>query len=178
MGDFSVFITNLGKFNEGELCGMWIDLPIDKEELEKVFVKIGIDNVFYEEYFLTDWEMNIQGLSSLVCEYSSITELNKIADCLQSLSSTKQNLLETVLEYEQVSDFEELEILIDQLDQFDFYEGITNCEALGLYYAEELCCIEIPDHLEMYFDYEKYGEDMSQDSLCMFTKNGFLVDYR
>ena len=31
----NIFITNLGKYNEGELIGEWVTLPISEEELKK-----------------------------------------------------------------------------------------------------------------------------------------------
>ena len=45
------YITNLGKYNEGVLLGEWITFPIDENELEEVFERIGI-NEEYEETFL------------------------------------------------------------------------------------------------------------------------------
>lgn len=36
-----IFLTNLGKYNEGE----WVDLPVSHEE--------------YEEYFITDYECDL-----------------------------------------------------------------------------------------------------------------------
>ena len=47
----NIFITNLGKYNEGELVGEWVKLPATKEELETVYERIGI-NEEYEEYFI------------------------------------------------------------------------------------------------------------------------------
>ena len=44
-----VFVTNLGKYNEGELIGEWVSLPVDESELEEVLERIGI-NEEYEEY--------------------------------------------------------------------------------------------------------------------------------
>lgn len=37
-----IYLTNLGKYNEGELVGEWVELPASQEELEKVFERIGI----------------------------------------------------------------------------------------------------------------------------------------
>ena len=65
------YITNLGKYNEGELIGKWIDFPISKEELQEVFEEIGI-NERYEEFFFTDYENNAFGLG----EFESIEHLN------------------------------------------------------------------------------------------------------
>ena len=39
---FAAFITNLGKYNEGELVGEWVKFPTTAEELKKVFDRIGI----------------------------------------------------------------------------------------------------------------------------------------
>lgn len=77
-----VFITNLGKYNEGELIGEWVSLPVDESELEEVLERIGI-NEEYEEYFITDFETEIDGLN--VDEYSNIEELNELAEQLESL---------------------------------------------------------------------------------------------
>ena len=39
---FEAFITNLGKYNEGELIGEWLKFPTTPEELQNVFERIGI----------------------------------------------------------------------------------------------------------------------------------------
>lgn len=39
---FAAFITNLGKYNEGELVGEWVKFPTTADELKKVFERIGI----------------------------------------------------------------------------------------------------------------------------------------
>ena len=54
---FEAFITNLGKYNEGELVGEWVKFPTTSEELQKVFERIGIGSKDdfgnpYEEWFI------------------------------------------------------------------------------------------------------------------------------
>ena len=39
---FAAFITNLGKYNEGELVGEWVKFPTTPEEMQEVFKRIGI----------------------------------------------------------------------------------------------------------------------------------------
>ena len=39
---FAAFITNLGKYNEGELEGELVKFPTTAEELKEVFKQIGI----------------------------------------------------------------------------------------------------------------------------------------
>lgn len=37
----------LGKYNEGELIGEWVELPVSQEELQEVFKHIGINEEFH-----------------------------------------------------------------------------------------------------------------------------------
>ena len=39
---FAAFVTNLGKYNEGELVGEWVKFPTTAEEMKQVFDRIGI----------------------------------------------------------------------------------------------------------------------------------------
>ena len=47
-------------------------------------------------------------------------------------------------------------------------------EALGKHYAEEVECI--PDHIQPYFDYEKYGEDIAENGLFVELYDGRIVE--
>ena len=72
---FKIYLTNLGKYNEGELVGKWIDLPISEEELEATLEEIGIDGEKYEETFITDYETDINGLKARTLMTSGIITL-------------------------------------------------------------------------------------------------------
>ena len=80
------FVTNLGKFNEGEIIGEWINFPIKQEEFQKVLEKIGI-NENYEEYFFSDYDTNLGGLSDILGEYANVDELNYLAVRMRDLDS-------------------------------------------------------------------------------------------
>ena len=63
-GSFEAFVTNLGKYNEGELVGEWVHFPTTEEEMKKVFERIGIGSKdefgqVYEEWFITDYDCSI-----------------------------------------------------------------------------------------------------------------------
>ena len=72
---FNVYLTNLGKYNEGELIGEWMSLPISVEGFGRVLQRIGI-NKEYEEWFITDYDMNISGLSRYFGEYANLEEMS------------------------------------------------------------------------------------------------------
>ncbi len=175
MGTLSVYLTNLGRYNEGVLQGKWLKLPTTKQGLEKVLGEIGI-NEMYEEYFITDSESGILGITDIIGEFSNIYKLNELAECLERLSSADEDKLGAVLEYESCSSASELIDIIENLDGYDLLCGIDTEEDLGFYYAEELCCLSIPESIKCYFDYERYGRDISLESRGIFTSYGFLID--
>ena len=78
---FAAFITNLGKYNEGELVGEWVKFPTTAEKLKEVFKRIGIGQKddfgqTYEEWFITDYDCYVDGLYSKLGEYENLDELN------------------------------------------------------------------------------------------------------
>ena len=172
-----IFITNLGKYTEGYLIGKWVKLPVSEEKLDEVLKAIGI-NEYYEEYFITDYENDIVGIGDVISEYSSVVALNELAQRLEDLSADEADKLGAVLEYEACRSVSEVLELLDKLDEFDLLTDVTDDEELGYYYAEEYCCIDIPESIQPYFDYEKFGRNIRLQSSCLYTSYGFLLDNR
>ena len=172
-----IFITNLGKYTEGYLIGKWVKLPISEDRLDEVLKAIGI-NEYYEEYFITDYENEIIGIGDVISEYSSVQALNELAQRLEELSDDEADKLGAVLEYEACRSVSEVLELLDKLDEFDLLADVNDDEELGYYYAEEYCCIDIPESIQPYFDYEKFGRDVRLQSCCLYTSYGFLLDNR
>ena len=84
---FAAFVTNLGKYNEGELVGEWVKFPTTAEEMKQVFDRIGIGKTgdfgqVYEEWFITDYDCYVDGLYDKLGEYESLDELNYLASKL------------------------------------------------------------------------------------------------
>ena len=168
--EIKAYVTNLGKYNEGELVGEWVTFPIDEEEQKALFKRIGI-NEQYEEYFITDYESSLD-LYGLLGEYSSIANLNKLSEMLDSCDDIEK--LEAVMEVENVHSIKDIENIINNLDDYTLLEGIDNNYDLGYYYINECGCVEIPEYLENYIDYEAYGRDCSFDG--SYTSYGFLLN--
>ena len=46
---FEAYITNLGKYNEGELVGETLKFPTTTEEVQALLKRIGVDGVRYQQ---------------------------------------------------------------------------------------------------------------------------------
>ncbi|EJD6400460.1 antirestriction protein ArdA [Providencia vermicola] len=176
-GMISVFITNLGKYNEGELVGEWLELPATSKEIEHCLARIGIDGIHYEEYFLTDYESSIDGLSSYISEYSLLDELNELATQLAMLSPDEIDLYQAAIEIgSSASSIHDLIHLADNLDSFQQLAGVNNEYDLGYYWIEESGCYDLAQlgHLSHYFDYERYGHDVCIEQGGIFYDGGYV----
>ena len=159
---FNVFITNLGKYNEGELVGEWVSLPCN--DLEAVYERIGIDEE-YEEMFITDFE-NDFGYS--VGEYESIDELNELAEELENLDDTEMEELQALLE-----NGETINDAINMIDDCIMWYGCHDMEDVAREYCEQCGVLDgVPENLQCYFDFDAFGRDMSFEGTFIFTDSG------
>lgn len=163
------FITNLGKYNEGELIGEWITFPISEEELEEVFERIGI-NEYYEEFFFTDWDCDFDtGLG----EYENIEAVNELAEALEEVeSNSEEEKLESIIEATGNSLKESLDCMEDAI----FYPGYTLEEVAEEYVNDCLFTKDTPDIFRRYFDYEAFARDLSFDGYTE-TVHGVIYVY-
>ena len=176
MAVIEAYVTNLGKYNEGELASALLKFPTTREAVQEVLKQIGIDNIRYEEIFIADYDGDLSELNACLGEYESIDELNHLACLLSELDKSDLEKFEAVVASgEHTSGAGDLINLAENLDCYDFYIGVSDDETLGRIYAEDMEMIDIPENLRNYFDYEAYGRDMRINEDGSFVKGGFLL---
>ena len=179
---FAAFITNLGKYNEGELVGEWVKFPTTAEEMKEVFKRIGIGQRDdfgqpYEEWFITDYDCYVDGLYSKLGEYESLDELNYLASKLDEMSDSEYAQFQAGMEMgDHCGSLQEIINLTENLDCYEVYPHIEDYDDLGRYYIDELEVMQIPEHLQNYIDYEAYGRDVAMDENGSFTDQGYVRD--
>ena len=181
---FAAFITNLGKYNEGELVGEWVKFPTTAEELKEVFKRIGIGQRDdfgqpYEEWFITDYDCYVDGLYSKLGEYENLDELNYLASKLDEMDQSDYAKFQAAMEIgDYTSSLQEIINLTENLDCYEIYPNIEDYDDLGRYYLEELEVSKVPAHLQNYIDYEAYGRDVALEENGTFTDQGYVWDTR
>lgn len=148
----SVWVSNLAKYNAGELNGQWTDLPVDdvnKDILDKI--DLGKYPTGYrDEWFISDYEAPFT-----IDEYADLYQLNELAKALEDYDT-----LEDVYYYlddreatgcEDVYDFDDefFDTMFESkqdvaravffgdihnwLDPYIFLNGYGNCESMTEY---------------------------------------------
>lgn len=166
----NIYLTNLGKYNEGELIGEWVQLPISNEELQKVFERIGI-NKEYEEYFITDYECDFYEIG----EYENIDTLNEIAEKIDNLDEEQEQVVKVLMSecgYD-------LDDAIEKAESGD-YRIYADCNDMTdvAYAVVEECDYfrNVPETVARYFDYEAFGRDLGIEGSFHFLDNGDCIE--
>lgn len=166
----NIYLTNLGKYNEGELVGEWVKLPVSDEELQKVFKRIGI-NEEYEEYFITDYECDFYEIG----EYENIDTLNEIAEKIDNLDEEQEQVVKVLMSecgYD-------LDGAIEKAESGD-YRFYTDCDDMTdiAYVVVEECGYldNVPENIARYFNYEAFGRDLGIEGSFHFLDNGDCIE--
>ena len=176
---FRIYLTNLGKYNEGELIGEWVDLPATDDELEEVKTRIGISDepdengMYYEEYFITDYE-NDYGYK--VDEYESLDDLNEIAEQLEDLDEEQKEAVAVYTE-QYGGDINEAVKTVTNGDYSIYY----NCGDMAdvAYEVVQECGYldQMPENLRNYFDYEAFGRDLDIEGNFFYSNGNYYEFY-
>lgn len=165
-----IFLTNLGKYNEGELVGEWVELPASQGELQEVFDHIGI-NEEYEEYFITDYECDLYEVG----EYENIDKLNDIAERIKKLDGEERNVVKALI---QKLDYT-LDEAIEKVNNGDYriYYDCDNMEDVAYQVVEDCGYLDnVPDNVACYFDYESFGRDLGIEGTYIFTDDNEAIE--
>lgn len=161
----SIYVNTWGNYNEnGADGGFWVELPCDLDEvLEKLSASTGED-IDDMEVFINDYETNINGLE--ISENSNISDLNDLAERLETLDEYDLEKLEAILE----ADGGSLENALDDMDNYTFYAHMS-LEDVAYELVEE--CYDLPEFAQRYFDYAAFARDLGFDGYTE-TENGVI----
>ena len=174
------YITNLGKYNEGDLAYKLISFPISDEELNEALKEIGckyvdengvVHNPLYEEYFFSDWECEIPFEYS---EYESVEDLNIIAERVEALEAYEQDVLKVIMK-EHTSDVDEALRIVEDND-YRTWDSCDNMADVAEQMVDEYGYLnDVPENLRCYIDYEKWGRDLEIKSTFL-EGDGYFVE--
>ena len=167
-------LTNLGKYNEGELIFTRLVLPATTEKICAAYDEIGVaDGTMYEESFISDYETDINGLS--ISEYASLDDLNELAEELENFDEYELEAFGAMLDYGYATD-EALQKVQD--GDYMYYSGCHSMEEVAERYCEETGILSsIPEELRYYFDFAAYGRDMDIQGHFFETDSGYIEIY-
>lgn len=160
---FRAYVTNLGKYNEGELVGEWVNFPIDEDEFNEVLKRIDV-GPRYEEWFVTDYDCNLNGFDwQELGEYPGFTKLQDFGQLIADITDVDA----VSNAYEVTGDLQDA---IDGIENGDiyFYPDVSNWTEWGYYIVDNIYGGNIAalgaDEIERFFDYAALGRELDLES--------------
>lgn len=186
----NVWIGNLGKYNEGELVGEWLKLPVSKQELDTFLrEKVGLqltqaevdkaleeEGVCYEEYMINDYETD---LPIKISEYENLDNLNLLATIAENVND--MDAINAYVDSQGEMTLEELANLMEQKDDIAYFRFSNDSSSMS---AEEKMGYEMADatglldtlqklQIEEFFDFEGYGSSWENGDITILD-NGYI----
>lgn len=186
----NVWIGNLGKYNEGELVGEWLKLPVSKQELDTFLrEKVGLqltqaevdkaleeEGVCYEEYMINDYETD---LPIKISEYENLDNLNLLATIAENVND--MDAINAYVDSQGEMTLEELANLMEQEDNIAYFRFSNDSSSMS---AEEKMGYEMADatgllstlqklQIEEFFDFEGYGSSWENGDITILD-NGYI----
>lgn len=160
-----IALTNLEKYNEGDLVFEWVDLPCD--DFTGVLDRIGNP----EEYFISDYECEIPHV--VVHEYDNLERLNKLAEELENLASYHVKALIAIMETDCLDVADALEIIRN--DRFFYYETDSFDDFIDMA-IENGALGYIPDSAKEFLDYKKLRDYFEHTGHTMTSTGVIYTD--
>jgi antirestriction protein len=183
----NVWIGNLGKYNEGELVGEWLELPVSKKELDTFLrEKVGLqltqeevekalaeDGVCYEEYMINDYETD---LPIKISEYENLDNLNLLATIAENVND--MDAINAYVDSQGEMTMEELANLMEQEDniaycRFSNYNlFMSSEEKMGYEMAEITGLLDTLQKMQIedFFDFEGYGRSWENGDITILDE--------
>ena len=160
-----VYLTDLASYNNGNLVGKWVSLPMSEEELSSKIQEIlelgsAIDGYgeAHEEYFITDYECEFMEVG----EYDNLDKLNEIAEAMEEIDEDGVKAINFLVENHLVKDI--FEAIESYEDSVRIYED-SSMEHIAYDYVNECYNLdELAPLIANNLDYEEIVEFSKQFS--------------
>lgn len=172
----NIFISDLGRYNAGELTGKWYDMESEEGREEAAQAVVDIEENGSGEYFISDYESDWVNISASV---GGFEEINEVMAQVDELDETDKEIFKAIYSLEMydmdgilriVNDREYIFVEVAEVDKM-FADPFTD---LAYYYVEN-GIIEVDGIAERYFDYERFGHDiMLNGADCAEVENGYI----
>ena len=153
----------------------WLYLPMAQEEIERTLQRAGIMNPADARLRLEDTQLPDEVDMLLDMEQESLADLNALAKAARPLSNDDIIKLGAAVAMARPQSAEEIKMLVESLDLFDFVPGVHTPTEYGKYMIQESERFEYDENLEAFYDYEGYALQRMNEEDGMFTGRGYIA---
>lgn len=149
-----IYLTNLAKYNAGELVGEWVDME-ESGAWEEALDRVCPDQNT-EEWFITDYETDF---NYHIDEFDDLEELAEIGEQTGEMDDEEREILGAAVDVIG-GPIEDLIEMIQDKDYFVYPDCYDMGDVAYRYMEESGELDQIPERYQGYFDFDALGRDM------------------
>ena len=153
----------------------WLFLPMVQEEIDRALLRGGITDPADVRLRLEDSQLPNEVDVLLDMEYETLSDLNELAVATDGLSKADMEKLGAVVMLARPKSAAQIKNLAKNLDLFDFAPGAHSPAEYGKYMICQSGHFEYDENLDAFYDYEKYGTERMNAEDGMFTDRGYIA---
>ncbi len=153
----------------------WLYLPAAQSQISRTMARAGIHST--NELRLCEFENSLPKAleQALFLDRESLEALNGMCAAIAPLDQKELQKLEAVVAMAAPDSASQITQLAENIEQFDFIPGVHTPEEYGRYMIQESGHFGYDDHLEGFYDYEKYGKQHIAAEQGEFTDQGYVA---
>ena len=158
-----------------ETANEYLALPFEQSTLDKVIERLevaSLDDVKFE-VMMFDLPDNVSAI--VLKEEANLLSLNEMAKQLKEVGSGEYKHLSALVEHTEITEPEELSLLIGSMHEFELFPNVNTAEDYGRYMICDSGRFEYDDNLEEYIDFKAYGDYRLSVENGAFTNEGYLI---
>lgn len=153
-------------------------LPCTERETEKALLRLEVPSIYQCKLTLTGDHFSDRMLS-IIMEEKPLAEhlenLNYFAEKLREIGIKEEKYFNKLIDYVSPQSQEELRVLLDNMYEFEIFDGIKNAAGYGTYMICDSGHFTYDSNLKEYIDFEKYGQQKISEENGTFTDKGYIV---
>ena len=153
----------------------WLFLPMEREEIDRVLLRGGFTDPADVRLRLEDSQLPNEVDVLLDMEYETLSDLNELAEVTDRLSEADMEKLGAVVTMAKPQTAAQIKNLAEHLDLFDFALGAHTPQEYGKYMIRQFGRFDYDENLDAFYDYEKYGTERMNEEDGMFTDRGYIA---
>jgi hypothetical protein len=106
-----------------------------------------------------------------------VSILNDFSKIFKEIGSHESRYFEKLMEYVRPRNLNEVKALLENMYEFQMFDGIKSAEDYGRYMICDSGHFEYDENLEEYIDFKKYGENRMSNQCGARTEKGYIIYY-
>lgn len=147
-------------------------LPASEVQIDRALERCGIQSDEFYNLHIVGSSFGVDLEEYLNTKYETIQSLNSMCEAAAGINAEK---LGAIICSTSPESTEQIVVLAQDADSFDFYPGIKTPEDYGKYFIQSSGHYEYDDELGEYYDYERFGKDRVAREHGVFDEAGYIA---